>query len=29
MNWPEIVGLVAVNFITFTFLSILVIKAYK
>lgn len=29
MNWPEIIGLVAVNFITFTFLSILVIKANK
>lgn len=29
MNWPEIIGLVAVNFITFTFLSILVIKVNK
>lgn len=29
MNWPEIIGLVAVNFITFTFLSILVINANK
>lgn len=29
MNWPEIIGLVAVNFITFTFLSILVIKTNK
>lgn len=29
MNWPEIIGLVAVNFITFTFLSILVINTNK
>lgn len=27
MNWPEVVGLVSVTFILFTFLSILVIKS--